>query len=132
MALSFLPVGHETLVLGSADAGATVVNKDVDAFTKVRSAAKKLFLAEHDVGPNRQRLFTPVDLECHRGRDQRLYLLDYSRLMPAMEGGMDGQHLYYLFRPEFLQHRRVPLSSDVAALRSTGTTMTRLSASPMT
>ncbi len=112
-------------MLGSDDAGATLVNTDVDAYAKVRCAAKKLFLAEHEVGANRERLFTPVDLECHRGRDKRLYLLDYSRLMPAMEGGPDGQHLYRLFRPEFLQHRRAPLSSDAFSRFASDTDQSR-------
>jgi hypothetical protein len=48
VAMTLLPISNDTLVLGSADAGATVWNSDRKINSKVKQAAQKLFLADHE------------------------------------------------------------------------------------
>ena len=79
----------------------------------IRAASAQLLVAPHRCGPGAaQTIFSAVDLEGHRGRDGRIYLLDFSRSLPPAEAGPGGEHLYRLFRPEFLHVYGTPLSAD--------------------
>ena len=113
VAMTELPIGKDTLVYGSDDAGLTVKTADGEVNNLVRIASEQLRIASHKCGPEgTQRIYSAVDLEGHRGRDRRVYLIDFSRSMPPIEYGKGGEHLYRLFRPEFLQIYGAALSSD--------------------
>ena len=113
VAMTELPIGRDTLVYGSDDAGMTVKTGDPEVNGLVKMASTQLKLCSHKCGPQGSQLIhSAVDLEGHRGRDKRIYLIDFSRSMPPIEYGPGGEHLYRLFRPEFLQIYGVPLSSD--------------------
>ena len=81
---SVLPIGADTLVYGSADAGKTVhCNATVDVV--MRQAGQMLNLAPHVVGRTpdvQQELTGPCDIEVHRGKDGRTYVLDTARVFP--------------------------------------------------
>jgi hypothetical protein len=88
LAMSVLPIGGETLRYGSADAGRTVHNGEADP--EIASAAAELGatlnLRKHLAGVNASTakdVWFGVDVEIHRGRDDRAYLLDGARLLPA-------------------------------------------------
>lgn len=59
-------------------------------------------------------LHAPADLEVHRGNDGRIYVLDTARVFPPVvpTRKKKGEHLYQMFRPEFVKLNPVPLSSD--------------------
>jgi hypothetical protein len=81
------------------------------------TAAQKLNIKGHWVGMNHDQKFIhgPTDLEGHRGKDQRYYILDFSRVFPPEYPRDDlpkRSTLYNLLRPEFLAAYPVPLSSD--------------------
>lgn len=57
----------------------------------------------------------PGDLEIHRARDNRIYVLDFARLFPPEHSGKPqrGHEIFYeLFRPEFVRRWNVKLCSD--------------------
>ena len=61
-----------------------------------------------------QDLWACCDIEGHRGKDNRFYLLDFARLFPsACHTGPPGSQLYNLLRPEFVASNQVPLTSDL-------------------
>jgi hypothetical protein len=100
-------------VYGSNDAGREVKTADWEVAGLIRQASAQLLVAPHRCGPDAsQTIFSAVDLEGHRGHDGRIYLLDFSRALPPAEAGVGGEHLYRLFRPEFLLAYGVPLSAD--------------------
>jgi len=71
-------------------------------------------------------MYTPVDLEGHRGLDGRDYLLDFSRIFPpeAPDRHVRCSHLFRLFRPEFVKLYSSlygPLSPDAYSKFSRGT-----------
>lgn len=71
--------------------------------------------ARHWVGLNEQKqVYGPADIEVHRGKDGRIYVLDVARLFPPStpSRALPASHLYRLFRAEFVRHYTVPLSSD--------------------
>ena len=81
---SVLPIGADTLVYGSADAGKTV-HCDARADAVMRQAGQMLNLAPHVVGRTpevQQELTGPCDIEVHRGKDGRTYVLDTARVFP--------------------------------------------------
>jgi hypothetical protein len=65
MALSLLPIGKNTLVYGSADAGKTVANSNPSLNKMIEVASKELNLKAHGVGPedDRKIIYTCCDLE---------------------------------------------------------------------
>ena len=79
-----LPVDAATLHNGSADGGATVVADDPALAALMRAAGTALNLREHTVGraPHTAVLCAPCDIEGHRGRDGRYYVLDAARVFP--------------------------------------------------
>lgn len=111
VALTELPVGRDTLVYGSDDGGVTVATNDTGVFDLVSYASRKLRLAEHIVAGGKV-ISSACDLEGHRGRDGRVYLLDFSRSLPPNEAGVGGEHLFRMFRQEFLQIYGKKLSAD--------------------
>ena len=56
----------------------------------------------HEAGKDRVVMATAVDIEGHLGRDNRMYLLDFSRVFPCVtpNRNVDGAHLFQMFRPE--------------------------------
>ncbi len=85
-AMTVLPLGKDTLVYGTADAGdQCIVKNEVPAWSQlISSASVALGLRPHWVrnGGGEIELTSCVDLEGHRGRDGRMYLLDFSRTFP--------------------------------------------------
>ena len=94
MGTAMLPIGRDTLVYGSCDAGATVLDADPSAHEAMQmvladgtsvfislsldalhewacEVAGQLNLKGHWVGkaPDRKFMYGPVDIEVHRGRD---------------------------------------------------------------
>lgn len=59
-------------------------------------------------------LYSCADLEGHRGYDGRFYCLDFARVFPPLrsERTSKNEHLYRLFRPEFVKKYSKPLCSD--------------------
>jgi hypothetical protein len=78
--MPFLPVqGHITLCYGSADAGATVMNRYGTVDKWLKDAATQLKLAPHLV---RGQVMYTGDVEVHLGKDMNLYLIDLARTFP--------------------------------------------------
>lgn len=116
-AMPILPLSK--LVYGSADGGATVYSEDPSGF--LRGAARFLHLAGHSVFG--KELYAAGDVEMHKGKDSRTYLLDLARTFPCESANVCthlpriGQTQFYrMFRPEFLARLRQmghpPLSPD--------------------
>lgn len=82
---SLLPLGAGSLVYGSADAARTVHTEDAETRDLMRRAGERLNLAPHRVGPSHapSEIHSCVDIEGHRGRDGRHYVLDAARVFPA-------------------------------------------------
>eukprot|EP00029_Vermamoeba_vermiformis_P008493 TRINITY_DN3992_c0_g1_i1.p1 TRINITY_DN3992_c0_g1~~TRINITY_DN3992_c0_g1_i1.p1 ORF type:complete len:924 (-),score=198.60 TRINITY_DN3992_c0_g1_i1:32-2803(-) len=59
-------------------------------------------------------LYSPADLEGHKGRDGKFYLLDFSRVLPPETPNphFKNSHLSRLLRPEFVQTYPKPLCPD--------------------
>mmetsp|Transcript_14516 Transcript_14516/g.43598 ORF Transcript_14516/g.43598 Transcript_14516/m.43598 type:complete len:844 (+) Transcript_14516:997-3528(+) len=83
VAMPYLPVsGSGTLCFGSMDAGRTIAQSPEQVVQPLAEIGRRLNLADHFLGASRTRASLPLDLEAHRGSDQRLYLLDFSRTFP--------------------------------------------------
>ena len=54
------------------------------------------------------------DIEVHKGRDSRFYVLDFARYMPPQPPDVKDpiKSLYQLLRPEFVAKWKCPLSPD--------------------
>lgn len=78
-AQSIVPIdGPSSLLYGSADGGKTIHCKDPVLTAKMRATAKILNLKGHYVQPKygeKVFLYGPTDIEGHRGRDGRYYIL---------------------------------------------------------
>lgn len=121
-AVIVLPISKEknTLVLGSADGGLTIHNRDLELAEEMRRVAKALHLAPHQVLGTT--VFGGGDVETHRGLDGHGYVLDLARLFPPtapLPGQLKSKVFCDLFRPELLQRLKreqfPALSSDVFA-----------------
>jgi hypothetical protein len=77
-----LPLGKDTIVYGSDDAAQTVHLDDAEMNGIMEQAGQFLNLKPHNVGPLKQRLVGPADIEGHRGRDGKLYVVDTARVFP--------------------------------------------------
>lgn len=115
-AMSTLPIGTDTLLYGSGDAGKTVKADNVLLNEAMEKAGEHLNLASHLVGD--KMITGPGDIEGHLGRDGRFYVIDYARTFPP-EGpppnldGWDRRSVFYeLLRPELVQRYPRQLSSD--------------------
>lgn len=90
VATALLPVGKNTLVYGSADAGRTVHSDDPVAADAMQQAGSLLGLKPHVVGRGdgplgAKEMAVCCDIEVHKGKDDRLYVLDTARLLPPEE-----------------------------------------------
>lgn len=126
IAMSVLPISDTTLVYGSKDAGDNVYDNPTFS-SKLKHVAQELGLRFHKAGkePNAKYLYTPVDMEGHIGEDGRMYLLDFSRLLPPERPSPSAPRFMYLcrlLRPEFVKiysENFGPLSSDAYSKFST-------------
>eukprot|EP01129_Flabellula_baltica_P001758 TRINITY_DN1167_c0_g3_i1.p1 TRINITY_DN1167_c0_g3~~TRINITY_DN1167_c0_g3_i1.p1 ORF type:complete len:1479 (-),score=312.24 TRINITY_DN1167_c0_g3_i1:5-4441(-) len=115
-ALSLLPV--ENLVYGSADGAKTLFNgKDDEDIQKiVEKIAFKYNLKEHPVKETSTSEFKDIllaaDVEIHRGKDGKIYALDFARLFPPEAPSSETSMFYNLFRKEFMQKYSKRLSAD--------------------
>ncbi len=126
-AQSLLPLGG--LIYGSADAARTVITEQDAAatstsaaiFQSIRKLSSDLNLAEHNVTETStgkvKTICFPVDIEIHRSAMEPdvALIIDTARLMPpvAPQNNANKREIFYkLFRPEFVQSYREPLSSD--------------------
>jgi hypothetical protein len=118
IACSILPIDRSTLVYGSSDAGKTVHDGSAEVRSKLREVAEVLNLKPHQIvdgSGTETTLYGPADLECHLGKDGRIYLIDTSRLFPPTMPTPDmprSQYLWNRFRPIVVKQNGVPLSSD--------------------
>lgn len=80
---SKLPLGKDSLIYGSADAGRTVYDKSPKLNTLFRAAADRLNLEGHLVGRTQKKLLhSCCDIEGHQGADGKYYVLDTARVFP--------------------------------------------------
>lgn len=110
IATAIAPIGEQTLVLGTANAGESI--KDGAEYRPGRDLVKRL-AATLNLGPHyftddsnfRAQMYGPVDMEGHRGKDGRFYCVDLARLCPPVppRDNKDADIFCRLFRPEFLQ-----------------------------
>eukprot|EP01121_Diplochlamys_sp_Union-15-3_P020101 TRINITY_DN7735_c0_g2_i1.p2 TRINITY_DN7735_c0_g2~~TRINITY_DN7735_c0_g2_i1.p2 ORF type:complete len:188 (+),score=28.34 TRINITY_DN7735_c0_g2_i1:144-707(+) len=126
-----------TLIYGSENGGVTFLDESAVMRHKMKQLAEKLNLRGHWVvgsqDGKKHFLYSCADLEGHKAKDGRLYILDTARVfpceMPAMrtieEGGrivsklvVKGAHLFNMLRPEFIATLSKPLSSDVFLFRA--------------
>jgi hypothetical protein len=124
LASAVLPISRDSLVYGSADAGVTV-RTDAQVAAWMEDAARLLNLKPHAViTRDLQTVVTMAacaDIEVHRARDARTYMLDTHRVMPPqLPDGRKGAFLYNLFRPTFVARHAVPLCSDGFSLFGRG------------
>ena len=115
VASSFLPLTHSSLHYGSQNAAVTI-KKSLPALTRrIEEASASLNLKLHEAGRDRVVMATAVDIEGHLGKDNRMYLLDFSRVFPPVTPNrtVEGSHLFQMFRPEFVKSFTLfPLCSD--------------------
>lgn len=115
VASSLLPLTSSSLIYGSQDAGATIKKASPPFTARIEEASAKLNLKLHEAGKDRVVMATAVDIEGHMGRDNRFYLLDFSRVFPPVtpNRNVEGSHLFQMFRPEFVKSFTLfPLCSD--------------------
>jgi hypothetical protein len=92
------------------------VKKSLPMLTaRIEEASARLNLKLHEAGKDRVVMATAVDIEGHLGKDNRFYLLDFSRVFPCVTPNrqVEGSHLFQMFRPEFVKSFTLfPLCSD--------------------
>jgi hypothetical protein len=86
VAQSWIPVGENTIVYGTADGGGTIHSKDETFNAKMKAVGEQINLKPHPVWCAAKTycriLYGPADLEGHIGTDSRCYVIDCSRLFP--------------------------------------------------
>lgn len=118
VALSMLPIGGNSLVYGSDDAGRTVHFDDDVIYEKMKQTANALNLKGHYLVADTSKLiYGPGDIEGHLGTDNLHYVLDYARVYPPaalVQGEIreKSRCLFRLLRPELVSRFHLPLSSD--------------------
>jgi len=117
VAVSLLPISDNTLVYGSSNGGLSVHADEDEANRLMEELGKKLNLRGHVASPSKEGskfIYMPADIEGHRGRDGRFYLIDFARIMPPAtpEPSLPSSFLFRLLRPEFVEKYPKPLSSD--------------------
>jgi tetratricopeptide (TPR) repeat protein len=115
IALSTLPIANSTLIYGTNDGGRTIHAGDDVLNQHLDVIAKQINVKPHQCGNAEQSvlMYSACDLEGHRGRDGKFYVVDFSRVMPPERpSGRKMEHLYRLLRPEFVKSYVVPLCSD--------------------
>ena len=126
-AMTQLPIdGSKSLIYGSENAGGecTVKNEIPSWSNFIREASLGLHLKSHYVVNGRSEngeleIASCVDLEGHKGRDQRHYLLDFSRALPCAYKSSETRRsydqlwpYYHLFRAEFVAKYKCALCAD--------------------
>lgn len=125
-AMTLVPIsGSRTLIYGSNDAGSecNVKNEIPEWSDLIFEASLGLNLKPHHVVNGRlargeTEIASCIDLEGHKGRDGRFYLLDFSRSLPPAfkeqrDDVQDSMWPYYnLMRSEFVKRWEKPLSAD--------------------
>jgi tetratricopeptide (TPR) repeat protein len=129
-AMTQLPIqGKSSLIYGSADAGQDcIVANEIPAWSQfIREASLGLNLKPHFVVNGRSNggeceMVSCVDLEGHKGSDQRFYLLDFSRTFPPVFKAEENRRqfdqlwpFYHMFRPEFVATWSLPLCADACS-----------------
>jgi hypothetical protein len=90
-AMQMLPIDGSTLIIGTGDACESLPHADPEACTHFKKVADNLGLAEHEIkvvhkdeqGNQTARLHFGADVEGHRGKDGKLYVLDTARTFPS-------------------------------------------------
>lgn len=116
-AMSELPIsGEDSLIYGSGNAGGEcdVKNSDPDFTKRIYDASIALGLKPHHVINGKStggelEIASCVDLEGHLGKDNRRYLLDFSRTFPPVFRAQETRQpydtfwpFYHMFRAEFM------------------------------
>ena len=123
LAVSRLPISSRgsTLILGSSNSGRHIVDRETNVSAAMQRIAAALNLKGHDVrdeSGKRTHLYGPFDIEVHKGKDRRVYLLDFHRVFPpepvftAAHLGLPKPQLVRMLRPELVRRHSEPLSSD--------------------
>jgi tetratricopeptide (TPR) repeat protein len=115
--MSMLPISKETLIYGSCD-GALTVAAEPTIGALIAQAARKINIKPHMAGRRKAvEIWSPVDVEGHRGADGKFYLIDYSRVMPPEKPvkGLRSAHMFRLLRPEYVKQYHTPLCSDACS-----------------
>jgi hypothetical protein len=84
-AMQLLPLDSDSHVVGTCDACETLPFADPDACKQLGYVADQLGLAEHNitVGGETVKLHFGADVEAHRGKDGKLYVLDTAYVVLA-------------------------------------------------
>jgi len=93
------------IVYGSNDAGKNCHNDDPVVSTLMEKAGQILGLCSHTV--LNASITGPADLEVHKGKDKRLYLIDFARVMPPespLKTNIHNSIWYSLLRPTFVMN----------------------------
>lgn len=114
VASSLLPISSHTIVYGSDNAGFNVYAQP-DVAAKFDLVAKRINLKKHNFG--NVQIAGPVDIEIHKGEDDRLYVIDVARLMPPEAPELsitphERSNYFMLLRPCLVFKYIHPLSSD--------------------
>lgn len=101
IALTFLPIDKNTLALGSNDGGLSCLNRVPELYQRTCNVCDVLGLAKHDVCG--VEMPGPGDLECHMGKDNKYYVVDFARLFPPDIPEKASKTIFYqLLRPELV------------------------------
>eukprot|EP01087_Luapelamoeba_hula_P011123 TRINITY_DN2996_c0_g1_i1.p1 TRINITY_DN2996_c0_g1~~TRINITY_DN2996_c0_g1_i1.p1 ORF type:complete len:1244 (-),score=201.79 TRINITY_DN2996_c0_g1_i1:41-3772(-) len=111
---SKVPLGSNTMKLGSNDGGRTLKDDCAELRNKVKNVCRVLNLKKHIVLPTQRGVWGPGDLEGHVGLDGKHYVVDLARLFPPEAPSPDETRAVYynMLRPELVKNNPVPLSSD--------------------
>lgn len=117
IAISLLPIDEKTIIYGSSDGGKTIHNDDEQVEQMMKRAAEILNLKPHECGiksDSRKTLCSAADIEGHKGKDGRYYLIDFSRTFPCVkpDRSVAGSNITNLFRPEFVRSFSKQLCPD--------------------
>eukprot|EP00005_Dracoamoeba_jomungandri_P004099 CAMPEP_0174253460 /NCGR_PEP_ID=MMETSP0439-20130205/2820_1 /TAXON_ID=0 /ORGANISM="Stereomyxa ramosa, Strain Chinc5" /LENGTH=881 /DNA_ID=CAMNT_0015334497 /DNA_START=180 /DNA_END=2825 /DNA_ORIENTATION=- len=119
IATSALPISEQTIIYGSCDGGNEVHTHLGEMNHLMEKVGKILNLKGHWAGLHERKwLYGPTDIEGHRTKDGKLYVVDTARLWPpeTPDRTLKGGFLFQLLRPEFVKNNPTPLSSDVFTL----------------
>jgi hypothetical protein len=84
IAISLLPINSNSLIYGTADGGKTVKQSDKTFNAHVRRLAEQIHSQPHRIG-NANEHQLAVDIEAHKGTDNKYYMLDFARAFAPEE-----------------------------------------------
>lgn len=114
-AMTILPISRSTLVYGSLDQGNSIIKSDNLATSMIEEICQSMNLKGHMAGKEIQNfIYTPTDIEVHKGTDNNYYAINFARAVPPEYGRHKTQldYLVHRLRPEFVRKYNTPLSSD--------------------